>query len=121
MLRTMLKSKIHGAFVTQTDLEYEGSIALDPVLLDAAGISDFEQVHVWNITNGQRLVTYAITGERGSGQVCLNGAAARLASKGDKVIIACFAALDEDEAKEIKPIIVKVDRANRVTAKECGR
>lgn len=121
MLRTVLKSKIHGAFVTRTDLDYEGSIALDPVLMDAAGIIDFEQVHVWNITNGQRLITYAITGEKGSSEVCLNGAAAHLASKGDKVIISSFAAVDEDEAKEIKPIIVRVDDANRVTAAEFNR
>lgn len=118
MDRVMLKSKIHGATITETALDYEGSIAIDPLLMEAAHILEYEQVHVWNISGGQRLVTYAIVGERGSGQLCLNGAAAHLASRGDKVIIASFVRASEEEAKEIAPIVVKVDQNNRVTSQE---
>lgn len=112
----MLKSKIHRATVTGTDLDYEGSIKIDPLLMDAAHILPHEQVHVWDITNGNRLVTYAIPG--GAGEVCLNGAAARMVAKGDLVIIASYIILPEEEAKGHSPILVKVDGQNRI---ESGR
>lgn len=114
MLLEMLKAKIHRATVTGTDLNYEGSIAIDQDLLDAAGILPFEAVHVWNIATGDRIVTYAITAERGSGEVCLNGAAARHVQRGDSVIIATLCQLDEKEVSSHTPRIVLVDQANRV-------
>ena len=114
MLRKLLKSKIHRATVTGSDLNYEGSIAIDPALLEAADIQAFEAVHVWNVTNGSRLQTYAIPGEPESGQVMLNGAAARLAAAGDLVIIASFAWLDEEEAQVSAPRLVFVDATNRI-------
>ena len=109
MFRKLLKSKIHRATVTKSDLNYEGSIAVDAKLLEAADIQPFEAVHVWNVTNGSRLQTYAIPVERGGGEICLNGAAARLAQAGDLVIIASFAWLDEKEASASKPKLVFVD------------
>src|SRR5439155_14449246 len=99
MRRVMFKSKIHRATVTQADLDYEGSLTLDRNLLEAADILPGEQVHVWNVTRGTRLQTYAITGEAGSGVVCINGAAAHLVSPGDLVIVATFTDLDEAEAR----------------------
>ncbi len=114
MQRFMLKSKIHRATVTRTDLQYEGSINIDPLLMEAANIFEHEQVHVWDVTNGNRLMTYAIPGERGSGDICLNGAAARMVSEGDLVIIASYVLLPEAEAKEHKPILVQVDEKNRL-------
>ncbi|WOI52261.1 aspartate 1-decarboxylase [Parvularcula sp. LCG005] len=110
----MLKSKLHGATLTMTDLHYEGSIAIDADLLDAAGILPFEHVDVWNVTNGQRLATYAIEGERGSGQFMLNGAAARLAHAGDKVIIATFGMVDAAEARNYKPTVVLMNDDNTI-------
>lgn len=95
MRRTFLKSKIHRATVTHADLEYEGSVSIDEDLLDASGIWEFEAVHVWNITRGTRLQTYAIRGQRGSGVICINGAAAHLNKPGDLVILASFAELEE--------------------------
>jgi len=112
MFRKLLKSKIHRATVTRSDLNYEGSIAVDADLLDAADIQPFEAVHVWNVTNGSRLQTYALAVERGGGEICLNGAAARLAQAGDVVIIASFAWLDEKEAAS--PKLVFVDGKNRI-------
>lgn len=114
MMLNMLKAKIHGATLTMTDLHYEGSIAIDSDLLEAAGILPFEHVDVWNITNGQRLATYAIEGERGTGQIMLNGAAARLAHAGDKVIIAAFGQIDQSEAKNYKPTVVLVNDDNSI-------
>lgn len=114
MLLKFLKSKIHRATVTRSDLEYEGSIAVDPKLLQAANIQPFEAVHVWNLNNGNRLQTYAIPAEPGSGEICLNGAAARLAHAGDLVIIATFAWLDEEEARSVQPKVVFVDGQNRI-------
>ncbi|HWT66865.1 MAG TPA: aspartate 1-decarboxylase [Terracidiphilus sp.] len=114
MLRKLLKSKIHRATVTKSDLNYEGSIAVDAGLLEAADIQPFEAVHVWNVTNGSRLQTYAIPVERGSGEICLNGAAARLAAAGDVVIIASFAWLNEQEAAAARPKLVFVDPANKI-------
>jgi aspartate 1-decarboxylase len=113
-VRTVLKSKIHRATVTQADLHYEGSITLDPMLLEAADILPFEQVHVLDVDNGARLATYAIEGERGSGQVCINGAAARLVSAGDVVIILTYDSKSEAEARAHRPVLVYVDEANRI-------
>ena len=114
MQRVMFKSKIHRATVTQADLHYEGSITIDRDLMDEADILNHEEVRVWNVTNGSRLSTYAIEGDRGSGVICLNGAAARLVAPGDIVIIATFASMNEKEAKNWKPKVVLVDEKNRV-------
>jgi len=114
MFRKLLKSKIHRATVTKSDLNYEGSIAVDAALLEAADIQPFEAVHVWNVSNGSRLQTYALPVERGGGEICLNGAAARLAQAGDLVIIASFAWLDEKEAAAAKPRLVFVDAQNHI-------
>lgn len=115
MLRTMLKSKIHRAIVTEANLHYEGSITIDSELLDSANIIPNEKVHVVDIDNGARLETYAIAGEAGSGTVCLNGAAARLIQKGDTVIILSYVAVEDEEARKINPKIVYVDRNNRIS------
>jgi aspartate 1-decarboxylase len=114
-VRTVLKSKIHRATVTQADLNYEGSITIDPELMGAADILPFEQVHVLDVNNGNRLTTYAIEGERESGRVCINGAAARLVSPGDVVIILTYHAVDDAQAREIAPQLVYVDGENRIT------
>lgn len=114
MLRTMCKGKIHRATVTQADLNYVGSITIDQDLLDAANIYPYEKVQVVNINNGSRLETYTIAGARGSGVICLNGAAARLNAPGDLVIIISYAQLDEAEIRELKPHIVFVDADNRM-------
>ncbi|MBW6468529.1 MAG: aspartate 1-decarboxylase [Coriobacteriia bacterium] len=114
MRRRMLGGKIHRATVTDACLEYEGSITIDEDLLDAAGIYASEAVEVWNVTNGSRLTTYTLAGPRGSGLVCVNGAAAHHASAGDLVIIATFVELDDAEAREWTPQAVFVDGANRV-------
>lgn len=118
MRRTFFKSKIHRATVTQADLDYEGSVSIDEDLLDAAGIWEFEAVHVWNITRGTRLQTYAIKGARGSGVVCINGAAAHLNQPGDLVILSTFAELEEAEARAFKPTVVLVDRQNRIVGRD---
>ncbi len=115
MLRTMLKSKIHRATLTGTDLDYEGSIAVDLDLLEAADILPGEQVQVLNLNNGARLITYAITAKRGSGTVLLNGPAARLGVKGDIVIILTYAQVTDEEARHHKSKVVHVDSFNRVT------
>ena len=114
MRRTLFKSKIHRATVTHADLEYEGSVTIDEDLLDAAGILEYEAIHVWNITRGTRLQTYAIKGQRGSGVVCINGAAAHLNDPGDRVILATFADMDDAEARQWKPLVVLVDENNRI-------
>ncbi|MDD6483043.1 MAG: aspartate 1-decarboxylase [Clostridiales bacterium] len=114
MTLTMLKSKIHRATVTEAELDYVGSITIDKNLLEASGILEYEKVLVVDITNGSRLETYTIAGERGSGIICLNGAAAKLINKGDTVIIMAFADMDEKEAKEYKPTVVFVDDENKV-------
>ncbi len=117
MRRTFFKSKIHRATVTHADLDYEGSVTIDEDLMDAAGIWDYEAIHVWNITRGTRLQTYAIKGPRGSGVVCINGAAAHLNKPGDRVILATFAELEESEARTHDPTVVIVDDANKIVAK----
>ncbi|MGO4244670.1 aspartate 1-decarboxylase, partial [Janibacter sp. RAF20_2_2] len=113
MQRFMLHSKIHRATVTQADLHYVGSLTIDMDLLDAAGMLPGQQVDVVDIDNGNRLTTYAIEGERGSGIVCINGAAARLVSPGDLVIIIAYAAMDDDEARTFEPNVVFVDGDNK--------
>jgi aspartate 1-decarboxylase len=118
MRRTFFKSKIHRATVTHADLDYEGSVTIDEDLLEAAGIWEYEAVHVWNITRGTRLQTYAIRGERGSGIICINGAAAHLNRPGDMVILATFAELEESEACNHVPSVVLVDARNRMVAKD---
>src|ERR687891_2458597 len=113
MQRMMLKSKIHRARVTDSDLHYVGSITLDPDLMEAADVLEFEQVAVLDIDNGERFETYAIGGERGSGEVKVNGAAARLVHRGDTVIILTYAAYDAAELDAFEPRIVHVDERNR--------
>lgn len=114
MERILLKSKVHRCRVTETNLEYEGSLSLDQDLMEAANICAFEQVHIYNISNGHRFVTYAIPGRCGSGQVSVNGAAARLAQAGDLIIVATYASYPDDEVKDHEPTVVKVDNNNRV-------
>jgi aspartate 1-decarboxylase len=115
MRRTLFKSKIHRATVTQADLDYEGSVTIDAPLMRAANILPYEKVAIWNRTNGARLETYALEGEAGSGVICVNGAAAHLARPGDMVIIATFAeAVDEAEARAWTPVVVHVDAQNRI-------
>jgi aspartate 1-decarboxylase len=118
MRRTFFKSKIHRATVTQADLDYEGSVTIDEDLMDAAGIWNYEAVHVWNITRGTRLQTYAIQGQRGSGVICINGAAAHLNKPGDMVILATFAELEDSEARAFVPKVVLVDRQNKIVLKD---
>ena len=110
----LFKSKIHRATVTHADLDYEGSITLSGELMDAANIVEHEQVHVWNVTRGTRLVTYALRGDDGSGVICINGAAAHLTKPGDLVIVATFAEVEADEARGWKPTVVLVDEKNRI-------
>ena len=116
MQLNMLKAKIHRATVTHAELHYEGSCAIDEDLLDASDIRENEQVHIWNIANGERFITYAIRGERGSGIVSLNGSAARRAAVGDLVIIAAFAQVHEDRLDDAEPklVFVDADAGNRI-------
>lgn len=113
-MRAMLKSKIHRATVTAVDLHYEGSITLDAALMEAADVLPYEMVHVLNINNGARLETYAIEGERGSGVVCINGAAARLVQEGDIVIVLAVRFAADDEARSLPVKVVSVDADNRI-------
>ena len=118
---TMLKAKIHRATVTQAELDYVGSITIDRALLEESGIHEYEQVHVADLNNGNRLVTYAIAGEEGSGIICLNGAAARLVSVGDKVIIMCYCQMPATEAEGFRPSVIFVDEKNAACEKkDCG-
>jgi len=121
MRRTMLGGKIHRATVTTADLDYEGSVTVDQDLLDAAGILEGEAVEIWDVTNAARLTTYALAGERGSGVVCVNGAAAHLVHAGDLVIIASFVSLDDAEARLWQSRAVFVDGANRVVERRAER
>jgi aspartate 1-decarboxylase len=114
MRRTMFKSKIHRGRVTGSDLNYVGSITVDADLLDAADILEHELVHVLDIDNGARFETYTIAGERGSGDMCINGAAARLVHTGDRVIVVSYAEYDEEELKSYGPRVVHVDEDNRI-------
>ena len=110
---TMLKGKIHRATVTQAELDYVGSITVDEELLEKAGMLEYEKVQIVDVNNGNRFETYTIAGERGSGMICLNGAAARCVSVGDKVILMTYAQYDEEEAKTHKPKVVFVDEIGR--------
>ncbi len=114
MQRIMLKSKLHRVTVTQAELHYEGSCAIDQTLLDAADIKEYQQIEIWNIDNGERFTTYAIAAERGSGTISVNGAAARKASPGDLLIIATFASYNEIELAKFEPVLVYVDAKNRI-------
>ena len=113
MLRHMLRGKIHRATVTGADLEYEGSVTIDQDLLDRADILPYERVDIWNVTNGERFSTYTLAGQRGSGVVCVNGAAAHKVRVGDLVIIACFGHMTNEEARHWAPSVVFVDAHNR--------
>ena len=115
MLKTFLSGKIHRAVVTQCELHYEGSCAIDEDLLEAAGIAENEQLHIWNINNGERFVTYAIRAQRGSGTISVNGSAARRAAVGDLIIIASFAQISMEEVSGHRPQLVFVDSQNRIT------
>jgi len=115
MQRTMLKSKLHRVTVTQSELHYEGSCAIDEDLLEAADIKEYQQIDIWNVNNGARFTTYAIKAERGSGTISVNGAAARQAAPGDLLIIATFASYNELELQKFEPELVYVDAKNRIT------
>ncbi len=115
-MRTMMKSKIHRARVTDLNIDYEGSVTIDRNLMQAADILPYEQVHVLNVNNGERFSTYAIEGEPGSGQICLNGAAARLVCKGDIVIILTYSQVTENDAVDFHPNIVYVNKRNEITS-----
>ena len=114
MQRTMLKSKIHRATVTHSELEYEGSCAIDEALLDAADIREYQQIDIYNINNGERFETYVIKGERGSGVICLNGPAARKVQVGDIVLVISYALMDFEEAKKFQPTVIFPDANNRL-------
>lgn len=114
MFRIMLRSKVHRATVTESNLEYEGSMTLDQDLMDAAGMLPYEQINVSNLNNGERFMTYVIPGKRGSGICCLNGPTARKGEVGDRVIIFCYEGYGNDELASFSPVIVKVDAKNRI-------
>ena len=113
MLRTLLKSKIHRATVTESNLDYVGSLTIDSYLMELADIKEYEQIQVLNISNGNRLTTYSISGKRNSGVICANGAASHQIKKGDLVIIVSYAQLSEEEIKNFKPKVVHVDKNNK--------
>jgi aspartate 1-decarboxylase len=121
MQRTLLKSKIHRATVTDANLHYQGSVAIDPILLEAADILSNERVEIYNITNGERFATYAIEGIRGAGQIVLNGAAAHKVSVGDLVILATYAVYNEEETRAHKPSLVFVNARNQIVAQSHER
>jgi aspartate 1-decarboxylase len=114
MLTTLLKAKLHRARVTHSELEYEGSCAIDGALLDLSGIREYEQIHIYNVNNGARFITYAIRAEKGSGIISVNGAAARHAAPNDIVIICAYAAFDRNELDAFKPALIYVNQQNRV-------
>ncbi len=118
MFRILCKSKIHRATVTDANLNYEGSLTLDPILMEAAGLVPFEQVHVLNLNNGARFETYLIEGERGSGTVCVNGAAARLVQVGDPIIVLAYALVPEEELLQFEARVVFVDEKNEIVRVE---
>jgi aspartate 1-decarboxylase len=115
MYLTMLKAKLHRARVTHSELDYEGSCAIDARLLEAAGIREYEQIQIYNVNNGERFTTYAIQAEPGSRIISVNGAAARKASLGDRLIICAYAGLEEKELADYQPTLVYLDEANRIT------
>lgn len=113
MQRFLLKSKIHRATVTEANLDYEGSVTIDEDLMRAANIIEYEQVHIYDVTNGNRIITYAMIGPAGSGTICINGAAAHKVHPGDLVILATYSLMSEKEQQTFKPVIVQVDKQNR--------
>ncbi|MBU1191330.1 MAG: aspartate 1-decarboxylase [Gammaproteobacteria bacterium] len=115
MQLTLLKAKLHHACVTHSELEYEGSCAIDGLLLDTAGIREYEQIHIYNKTNGERFTTYAIRAQEGSGTISVNGAAAHRANPGDRVIICSYAILTQQEALNFQPTLVYLDEHNHIT------
>lgn len=115
MYTTMLKAKLHQAAVTHTELEYDGSCAIDMDLLDAAGIREYEQIQIYNITNGERFTTYAILAERGSKVISINGAAAHKANPGDRIIICSYVSLDDKELEQYEPRLIYMDKTNNIT------
>ena len=115
MILTMLKGKIHRATVTQAELDYVGSITIDVNLLNASGIREYEQVQIVDINNGARFTTYTIAGKPGSGVICLNGAAARNVQVNDKIIIMCYAQIDDHDIESHKPLVVFVDEKNKIS------
>lgn len=117
MYRYMLRSKIHRARVTGTELEYEGSITIDENVMESAGIVTFEKVHVLNLSNGTRAETYVIPGKRGGGEIIMNGAIARLAQVGDLVIILAYGLVEDEEVDQVNPVIVLMDKNNRIIKK----
>lgn len=119
-MRTMMSGKIHRATVTEANLNYEGSVTVDPDLLEAAGILPYEQVHILDVTNGARLETYAILGRPGTGEICINGAAAHLVREGDLVIIVAYQQLTDEDVRTFKPRKVFVDSRNRIVRTELG-
>jgi len=119
-MRIMLRAKLHRLHLTGADPDYEGSIGIDSSLLEAAGILEYEQVHVWNVTNGERLQTYAIKSPAGSGEVALNGAAALRGKPGDIIIVATFAPMEEETAHQYRPIVIHVDDRNRIRDLPCA-
>lgn len=118
MFRSLLKSKIHRVTVTDADLHYEGSVSIDESLLEAADILPHEHVHIWDVTNGNRFETYALPARRGSGTICINGAAAHLAKKGDVVIITSFFSVPDDAARKHEPKVVLVDEHNQIVSNQ---
>lgn len=119
-MRNMMSGKVHRATVTEANLDYEGSITLDPDLMEAAGFLPYEQVSVLDVTNGARLTTYAIRGTRGSGEVCINGAAAHLVNRGDIVIVLAYQEMDEASARSLEPRLVYVDGQNKIARTSRG-
>jgi aspartate 1-decarboxylase len=113
MQRFLLKSKIHRATVTEANLDYEGSVTIDEDLMRAANIVEYEQVHIYDVTNGNRIITYAMIGPAGSGTICINGAAAHKVHPGDLVILATYSLMSEKDQQHFKPVIVQVDKKNR--------
>jgi aspartate 1-decarboxylase len=121
MYRSLLRSKIHRARVTDANLEYEGSVSIDQDLMDAAELVEFEQVDIYNVTNGNRLTTYAIPGKRGSGEICINGAAARLVDPNDIIIICCYGWYNEVEVASHQALVVSVDQNNHIKVLQASK
>ncbi|MEE8260736.1 MAG: aspartate 1-decarboxylase [Nitrospinaceae bacterium] len=118
MQKIMLTAKLHRATVTDRDIEYEGSIQIDEALMEEVGISSYEQVHIYDINNGNRLITYVIPGERGSGMISVNGAAARLVERKDRIIIAAYGMIDVDKTDNYQPRVLLLDESNKVVERQ---
>ncbi len=118
MQKIMLTAKLHRATITDRDIEYEGSIQIDEALMEEVGISSYEQVHIYDINNGNRLITYVIPGERGSGMISVNGAAARLVERKDRIIIAAYGMIDVDKTDNYQPRVLLLDESNKVVERQ---